>query len=91
LSKKQLVDLFFLGNRTRILEIAAFLDRLDRAGCERDDFRMEAFRQALQVLCAPESGRIHRAQMVFSDTTVEFLEESDQKSADGAAKRVGVE
>ena len=31
LSPRELVDEYFIENRTKLLEIAAFLDRLDRA------------------------------------------------------------
>jgi hypothetical protein len=45
LSARELVDEYFIENRTRLLEIAAFLDRLDRADpvYSAQDFRMTAF------------------------------------------------
>jgi hypothetical protein len=44
------VDEYFIENRTRVLEIAAFLDRLDRAGEQGEElaFRMRAFGEALR-------------------------------------------
>src|SRR5687768_18558219 len=52
---RALVDEYFIENRNRLLEIAAFLDRLDRAdGSLADhDFRVRAFREALRLLDAP--------------------------------------
>jgi len=86
LTRKQVVDEYFLENRNRLLEIAAFLDRLDRAresGSERD-FRVRAFREALEVLTQAEPQRLHRIQMLLSDPTAEPREALDQKSAIGA-------
>ena len=76
LSPKELVDEYFIENRTRILEIAAFLDRLDRAdaGYAARDFRMKAFAEALGALGGHErSARSHSAD--------------PERSADDAARR----
>jgi hypothetical protein len=89
----QLVDEYFIENRTRVLELAAFLDRLDRAGdgAGAGDFRMRALREALEVLAREpgegEGTRTLRVQMVFSDPTEEPREALDQKSARGAHDR----
>src|SRR5215207_10615225 len=72
---RALVDEYFIENRTRLLEIAAFLDRLDRtdpALAERD-FRVRAFRDALRLLedrpvSADEpTTRVERIQHLLSD------------------------
>lgn len=83
---KELVDAFFIENRTRLLEVAAFLDRLDRSvePASAEDFRMRAFRAALQVLAHGEGGRVLDIQLIFSDPTTEPLAALDQKSANGA-------
>ena len=83
---KGLLDEYFIENRNRLLEIAAFLDRLDRAGSEelRDDFRMRALREGLAVLAGGEFSRVDSIQMIFSDPTTEPLAALDQKSAKGA-------
>ncbi len=82
----QLIDEYFIENRTRLLDIAAFLDRLDRGqdAATQTDFRMRAFREALQVLCEGSGPRIERVQMIFTDPTTEPKEALDQKSARGA-------
>ena len=84
-----LIDEYFIENRTRLLEVASYLDRLDRSGESglRKDFRMRAFREALAVLCEDEPGRVERIQMIFSDPTTEPLPALDQKSAKGAYDR----
>lgn len=82
----ELIDEYFIENRTRLLDIAAFLDRLDRAEGDdaAGDFRMRAFREALGVLCDGSFPRTDRIQMIFSDPTTEPLAALDQKSARGA-------
>jgi hypothetical protein len=89
---RELVDEYFIENRTRLLEIAAFLDRLDRAepGMAERDFRARALREALAVLvddAASEATRVERVQSIFSDPTTEPLAQLDQKSARGAYDR----
>jgi hypothetical protein len=91
---RELVDEYFIENRTRLLEIAAFLDRLDRtdtALVDRD-YRVRAFRDALRLLDAPPAQgepqtRVERIQHLFSDPTTEPLEKLDTKSARGAYDR----
>ncbi len=89
MTHRQLIDEYFIENRTKLLDLAAFLDRLDRAGDDRTerDFRMQAFREALQALCSDTPSRITQVQMIFSDPTTEPLEKLDQKSARGAYER----
>jgi hypothetical protein len=80
------VDEFFIENRNRLLEIAAFLDRLDRAGATPDtmDFRMQAFHDALQVLLSASGERVAAIQLLFSDPTTEPRPTLDRKGAVGA-------
>ncbi len=90
LTEQKLLDEYFIENRTRLLEIAAFLDRLDRTQ-EQDsspDFRTRAFLQALEVLFSSAENRTEQIQMIFSDPTLEPLEALNQKSARGAYQRV---
>lgn len=83
-----LVDAYFLENRTRLLDIAAFLDRLDRAeGAGADDFRVRAFKAALSRLAEGGSGRVEDVQMLMSDPRSEPLSALDRKSAHGAYDR----
>ena len=90
---RELVDEYFIENRTRLLEIAAFLDRLDRTdGALVDrDFRVRAFRDALKLLESGSAGdaqtRVERIQHLLSDPTTEPLEKLDTKSARGAYDR----
>lgn len=88
LGPKEIVDEYFIENRTRLLEIAAFLDRLDRAdaGYAAQDFRMRAFAEALSGI-RDGGGRVDRLQLLFSDPTTEPLGALDRKSAFGAYDR----
>ena len=71
LSATELVDEYFIENRNRLLDIAAFLDRIDRAdpACAATDFRMRAFAEALGALAGAPGERIVTVQMLFSDPT----------------------
>lgn len=84
LGAKELVDEFFIENRTRLLEIAAFLDRLDRVDRAPRDFRMRAFDEALKILSGPSKTRVNEIQMLLSDPITKPLDELDRKSALGA-------
>jgi hypothetical protein len=88
LNGTQIVDEYFIENRTRLLEIAAFLDRLDRVDANRaaQDFRMQVFRDAIDALGTP-GDRLTRIQLLLSDPTTEPLEHLDRKSALGAFDR----
>lgn len=59
----------FLTIRCKILEVAAALDRLDRAP-ERPghhlDPRLDQIRRALETLLHPDSGRAETVQRLFS-------------------------
>lgn len=89
LSQKQLVDEFFIEHRTKILDLAAFLDRMERSVRKdaADDFRFLAFKKALGVLTSDGPQRAKRVQMVLSDPTSELLQERDTQGAYGAAPR----
>lgn len=85
LTRRQVADEYFIESRNRLLEIAAFLDRLERAeGAAERDFRVQAFQEALKVLCDDEPARVQRIQMLLSDPSTELKAKLDQKSATGA-------
>jgi hypothetical protein len=82
-----LVDEYFFENRHRLLDIAAFLDRLDRSADGRnpsEDFRVEALRRAISVLSQPGPDRAKRIHMIFSDPTNDPRPALDRKAAYGA-------
>ena len=89
LDAKSLTDEYFIENRNRLLEIAAFLDRLDRADPTRStrDFRAQALREALQVLAGRGPDYVTQIQMLMSDPTTEPIPALDRKSAQGAYEK----
>lgn len=86
LTATQIADEYFIENRNRVLEIAAFLDRLDRAdpGRASRDFRMRAFAEVLEVLARKQPDYLLQIQKVLSDPSTEPLPALDRKSAQGA-------
>jgi len=67
LSAQQILDRDFLENRAKILELAAALDRIERAaGSARDDPRMEQMRQSIALLNEPTDNRAEQVQRIFS-------------------------
>jgi len=66
---REVLDRDFLETRGKILEIAAVLDRIDRAPThhpEHPDPRLGQIRQALEALCIPGPCRAETIQMIFS-------------------------
>ena len=74
-SRSKIVDLYFMEHRAKLIDIAAFLDRLDRAGDDtaENDFRIEAFRQALAIVSDDQAHRTKRILDLFSDHSTEPL------------------
>jgi hypothetical protein len=65
----EVLDHDFLEARCKILEIAAILDRIDRAPArhgEHPDPRLDQLRQALGALVEPGPGRAETIQRIFS-------------------------
>lgn len=66
-TKQTVLDEEFLPLRAKILEIAAGLDRLDRAdGATGGDPRRERLKQALRLLLDADDRRAERVQLLFS-------------------------
>ena len=83
MDRRQLLDLYFVDARARLIDIAAFLDRLERAEAA-DDFRAEAFRRALRELDKPGADRARRVLLALSDPTREPAAKASGKGACGA-------
>ncbi len=82
--RKRVLDLYFLEHRAKLLDLAAFLDRYDRAGGE-GDFRIDAFREAVKILTEPAPGRARRVQEALSDQSADPVAAAPGKGALGAA------
>ena len=83
MTRQQVLDLYFLDARHKLIEIAAFLDRVERAG-GRDDFRMKAFRSALGKLSGKPGEKARRVLLAFSDPTAVPIATATTKAACGA-------
>ncbi len=70
---RQILDRHYLEIRSKILDLAASLDRVDRAGKDgtQDDPRLAKLRSGIELLLTPGTDRAERVQMLFSDTYVE--------------------
>lgn len=93
LSQQHLLNEYFMAHRNHLLEIAAFLDRMDRSIDHNatDDFRATAFRAALHELLSAEPNRVERVQLLLSDRDTTLMDERDRQNAYGANIRAGVE
>jgi hypothetical protein len=83
-SAAALLDQDFIAMRARLLEIAAYLDRLDRSGGS-DDFRLNAFRQAVKELSSTAPDRTRRILEQWSDQSRDPIDKATVKGAVGVA------
>ena len=81
----EVVDRYFLEHRAKLIDIAAFLDRIDRNG--ETDYRIEVLFKALDVLSDGRTNRAGRILTIFSDSTAELTQSAEGvKGATGAAR-----
>jgi len=83
MNRKQLLDMYYLDARARLIDLAAFLDRVERAEGE-PDFRLAAFHEAMAQLQNPAPARAERVLAVLSDPTTEPIPAATTKAACGA-------
>jgi hypothetical protein len=70
------LDLYFIENRSRIMDIASFLDRIDRyegADEAKVDYRYQAFVKIIGLLGNATGNRTKEIQLALSDPTTEPL------------------
>jgi hypothetical protein len=78
-----LVDHGFMDARSKLLDLAAFFDRVQRHG-QVDDFRVRALRDALPLLAAGQAGRVRAILESLSDPTTEPIPAATVQGATGA-------
>jgi hypothetical protein len=83
MNRQQLLDLYFLELRSKLIDLAAFLDRLDRAEGDAD-FRLSALTRALDEIRRPESARAEHVLLSLSDPTADPIPAATTKAACGA-------
>ena len=89
--REKVVDRYFMEHRAKLLDVAAFLDRIDRSapGSDApaeadDDFRVEALQRAIALLIDEKGERAKRVLELFSDPTETPIDKAPMKGADGA-------
>jgi hypothetical protein len=83
MNRQQLLDLYFMDARAKAIDLAAFLDRLDRAEGEAD-FRLAALTRALEELKRNDGRRAAHVLLSLSDPTTEPIPAATTKAACGA-------
>lgn len=81
-----LVDLGFMDARSKLIDLAAFLDRVQRAGQE-DDFRVQALKEAISLLSLDKPTRAREVLLSFSDPSEEPIAKATMQGAIGAHKK----
>lgn len=98
ITRDAVIDRYFMEHRAKLLDVAAFLDRIDRApgnsdvstagnGTDGDDdFRVEAMRRAIALLSDGDPQRTRRILELFSDHTDQPIDKAPMKGATGAVE-----
>lgn len=85
-SPRAIVDHGFIPVRAKLIEVAAFLDRVERHEVA-DDFRCAALREAAALLVDGQPERARRILEKLSDPSTELEVKSSGKAALGAWER----
>ena len=83
MTRQQVLDLYFMEARAKLIDLGAFIDRVERATGDAD-FRMSAFKEALAELSKGETHKAKRVLLAFSDPTTEPIPAATTKAACGA-------
>jgi hypothetical protein len=93
LDREQLIQLVFIEARGRVLDIAAFLDRVQRAapapgasGEALADDRVRAIHDALRLALDGQPERARRILELWSDATTDPAAHADGKAARGVPR-----
>ena len=75
-----------MEHRAKLIDIAAFLDRYDRAEVdnEDEDFRIQAIRKAIEILNETKSDRARRILELLSDHSSNPVVTAGMQGAFGA-------
>ena len=83
MKREQVVELYFMEARAKVIDLAAFLDRVDRAP-GADDFRLAALQRAILELSSEKPERAKKVLLGLSDPTTEPIPSATTKAAAGA-------
>lgn len=85
-----IVESYFLEHRAKLIDLAAFLDRLERASdvnTSSTDFRVDALHKAIALLDDGEGNRAKRVLELFSDMSTDLPQSNEgMKGALGAVQ-----
>lgn len=84
-SKQELLDLQFMGARCQLIDLAAFLDRIDRHDGDVD-YRHDALIRAIPILLEDRPDRAKAVLEALSDHSTEPLEKATIQGAFGAPR-----
>ena len=84
MTSEEIVDRYFLEHRAKVLDIAAFLDRIDRSGSKEKDFRIIALLKCIDELQSGDENRTKRILELLSDHSIEPIDVANTKGASGA-------
>jgi hypothetical protein len=83
MTRQQLLDLYFMEARAKLIDLGAFMDRIER-GTGDEDFRMKGFRAALEELTKSQPNKAKQVLLSLSDPTTEPIPAATTKAASGA-------
>jgi len=83
MTRQQVLDLYFMEARAKLIDLGAFIDRVERA-TGQEDFRMAAFRAALAELEKQQPQKARNVLLALSDPTTEPIPAATTKAACGA-------
>lgn len=83
MTRQEVLDLYFMDARSKLIDLAAFLDRVERASGAAD-FRFPALKKAVEALSASGPGRASSVLMTLSDPTTKPIDKAPGKGACGA-------
>ena len=83
MTRQQILDLYFMDARHKLIDLAAFMDRVERAEGD-EDFRMKAFCEALNELSKNNREKAKHVLLTFSDPTTKPIAKASVKGATGA-------
>ena len=86
LPRSKVVEQYFMEHRAKLIDVAAFLDRLDRAANDqpKGDFRIDVLHRAIAILADGKPDRAARTLELFSDPTTDPIPKAPMKGALGA-------
>jgi len=87
MTRQEVMDLYFMDARSKLIDLAAFLERVERAQGQ-NDFRMRGFDAALKEL-NKTTDRAKRVLLALSDPTTEPIAAATTKAACGAWPGLG--